>query len=137
MARPFRTLGVKAEAFVRLEARGEDRKTILQTIFGLDVDKDDKKLINKADQQMYRWRHHPGAEEIWQDEVKQQMRLYVPRAVSRIGKQIDDENGWLANKASNDVLTMAKNAGVLQTEEKALSVKIEGMPDIGSPDDDV
>jgi len=135
MARPTGPMTARIENFIRMEARGESADDILKTVFNLDPDTCDPKEKNKAYQQMYRWRHRPDADAIWQDELKRVVRRYVPTAVNRIRSQINSDTEWLANKAANDVLTMAGRVGVVKNEETALTVQVTGMPDIGSPDE--
>ena len=135
MARPFAPMTARIENFIRMEARGEDHATILQELFHLGPDCDPK-AKNTAESQMWRWRHRPDAQAIWDDEMKARVRRCVPRAVSRLELQVDDDNGWLANKAANDMVNLAKSTGVFANEEKAINVQINGLPDIGSPDED-
>ena len=134
MARPFGPMTAKMENFIRAEARGEPHDKILREQFGVDENSDPKDKA-RAEQYMFRWRHRPDAEAIWQDELKATVRRRVPASVNRITKQIDSETDWLANKAANDILTLAGRIGVIKTEETALQVQIQGMPEIGSPDD--
>ena len=136
MARPLAPLTARIENFIRMEARGECADDILREIFHLDPENCDPKVKANAYQQMYRWRHRPDAEAIWQDELKATVRRRVPASVGRITKQIDSDTDWLANKAANDILTLASRIGVIKTEETALQVQIQGMPEIGSPEDD-
>ena len=136
MARTLGRMTAKIENFIRAEARGEPHDKILLEHFGIDENSDPKER-NRAEQQAWRWRHRPDAEAIWQDELKATVRRRVPASVNRITKQIDSDTDWLANKAANDILTLAGRIGVIKTEETALQVQIQGMPDIGSPDDDV
>jgi len=68
--------------------------------------------------------------------MKARVRRRVPAAVERLEKQIDNENDWVANKAANDFIGLAKTVGIFQNEEKAVNVRIEGMPDLGSPEDE-
>lgn len=135
MARPTGPMTARIEQFIRMEARGEPADDILREIFKLDPDNCDPKEKNKAYQQMFRWRHRPDAEAIWQDELRAVVRRHVPVSIGRINKQIDSDTEWLANKAANDVITLASRIGVIRTEETALKVEINGMPDLGSPDD--
>lgn len=136
MARPTGPMTARVEQFIRMEARGEPADDILREIFHLDPDNCDPKEKNRAYQQMYRWRHRPDADAIWQDELRAVVRRCVPNAAFRIKNQIDSSTEWLANKASNDVITLASRIGVIRTEETALKVEISGMPDIGSPDEE-
>ena len=137
MARPTGPMTAKIESFIRMEARGESADDILREIFKLDPETCDPAETNKAYQQMWRWRHREDAQAIWDDEVRSVVRHCIPRAVHRLKSQVDNQNDWVANKASNDVINLAKTTGIFQDNEKAISVKIEGLPDIGSPDDDV
>lgn len=135
MARPHRRMDAQIENFIRMEARGEDYDTILRETFGEEAVTDPIKR-NAAQSAMSRWRQRDDFQAIWDDEMKARVRRCVPRAVGRLEKQIDNENDWVANKAANDVVNLAKTTGIFQSEEKAINVKIEGMPEIGSPDAD-
>lgn len=136
MARPLAPMTAKIENFIRMEARGECADDILRQIFNIDPETCDEKTKQNCYQKMYRWRHRPDAEAIWQDELKATVRRRVPAAMNRIKTQVDSDTEWLANKAANDVITLASRIGVIKTEETALNVQIQGMPDIGSPDDE-
>jgi hypothetical protein len=123
------------ENFIRAEARGEPHEKILEEQFGLPPGSDPV-LIRKAEQKMYRWRHHPDAEAIWKDELAATVKRRLPGAINRINRQIESDNDWVANKAANDYVLLAKAIGYIQSQENALTVRVEGMPDIGSPDDE-
>ena len=45
-----------------------------------------------------------------------------------------EKDDWLQNKAANDLLNYGKQQ-IYGDEEKTVHVQIDGMPDIGSPDD--
>jgi len=57
------------------------------------------------------------------------------KAMNKIVEQIDNDNQWLANKAANDVLTRASKT-VIGEDENAVTVKIQGLPELGTPDSD-
>ena len=135
MARRKQPLNARIENFIRMEARGEDHETILIEIFGKETANDPVKR-NAAESTIYRWRRRDDYQAVWDDEMKARVRRCVPRAVGRLERQVDNENDWVANKAANDVVNLAKTTGIFQAEEKAINVQITGMPDIGSPDDD-
>jgi len=134
MGRPFAPMNAKIESFIRMEARGIDHNEIIKTLFGQEY-LDDPVKKNAAQSKLTRWRHRPDAQAIWDDEIRNVVRQCIPSAVNRIKKQVDDDNGWLANKAANDVVNLAKTTSIFQSDDKAIKVQIEGMPDIGSPDD--
>ena len=135
-----RVSGTKATAkqdlFVRMEACGDGRAEILKAVFGLDPQTADPRLVNNADVQMSRWRRKPWYDEIWKDEVRRISISMSSAALKKIKSQINDDNGWLANKAANDSLTFAKPL-IWGEDEKAMTVRVEGMPELGHPDDDV
>ena len=134
MARPISRLTAQMENVIRAEARGEPHADILEKYFGLPPGSDEKDIHN-AECKMWRWRKRPDFKAIWDDELTATVRRRVPGAVSRINSQVDNQNDWVANKAANDIITLAKSLGVIKSEETALNVKIEGLPDLGSPDD--
>ena len=133
MPKKLAPMTARIENFIRAEARGEPYEIILREQFGLTLD-DDPKAINRAKQQMWRWRHRPDAKAIWEDELAARVRRRVPGAINRIEQQIDCSTDWLANKAANDIVTLAKSLGVIRSEETAINVQIQGMPEIGAPD---
>lgn len=135
MPRPLSPMTKTIENYLRDKARGTPPETLLERYFKVDKDSD-QKARNKAFQQMWRWDHRPDADAIWQDEIKTMIRRGVPASIDRIIAQVDSDTEWLANKAANDTLNWASRTGVIKTEETALQVNIQGMPDIGSPDDD-
>ena len=134
MPRPEAPLNARIERFIRAEARGEPHDKILKEFFDVD-ENTDPKVKNKAEQQIFRWRHRSDYETIWQDELRTAVRRHVPVSLDRIKLQVDSNTEWLANKAANDVISLASRMGVIKTEETALQVQIQGMPEIGSPDD--
>ena len=141
MSNKHQPLSDKAKSFIQMEVRGVPKENIMQALFGIPLDCKDEKLMNKASQQMYRWRHHPEAKAYWDTELSEMIKDALPGAVRTLIKQSGNDDGevkkgWLANKASNDLANLAKNIGVIKTEETALQIQINGMPDIGSPDDD-
>lgn len=134
MARPLGPMTARMENVIRAEARGESHDKVLE-YFGLPPDAD-KKARHNAECRISDWRKRPDFKAIWEDELAATVRRRVPGAVNRLNNQIDNQNDWVANKASNDVIALAKALGVIRTEETAVKVQIEGMPDLGAPDDD-
>ena len=57
----------------------------------------------------------------------------VGKALTTLAKQMDDKNGWLANKACNDILTQSK--AFTGNDENTVLVKVEGMPELGVPEE--
>lgn len=138
MPKPRRPLNAKQENAIRAEARGEDHMFILHEYMDLPEDADSA-AINAADCRLRRLRQRPEYDGIWADELKKTVRRHVPGALQTIIKQAKNEpNDWLANKAANDCLTFAGRIGaVANEEEKEVVVRVEGMPELGTPDQDV
>lgn len=136
MPRPKQPMNAKQELFTRMTARGESRKDILKAVFDLDVQTATEAQVHAADGRMHRWRRHPDFEKIWKDEVRSILFHCTSEAVNVIkGQMRDTKVPWLQNKAANDVLQYGK-AQIFGDEDKQITVKVEGMPDIGSPDDE-
>jgi len=133
MPRPRSPMTAKIENCIRADARGEPHDKIMEEFLGITKDSTPQER-NKAEQQLYRWRHRPDADAIWQDELRAVVRRHVPCSIGKIRSQIESNTDWLANKAANDVITLASRIGVIRTEETAMKVEISGMPDLGSPD---
>ena len=131
MARPYGPMTALMENVIRAEARGEPAQQIIFEFFGC---KPSDPGYHSAECKMSRWRKRPDYKAIWDDELSAVVRRHVPGAVRRLNSQVDNENDWVANKASNDVLALAKSLGVVRSEETAIKVQIEGMPELGSPD---
>lgn len=124
------------KGFIRDDARGVPTDELIRRWMHVEPNNFTDKEKNKYAQRVFRWRHHSQYDIIWNDEVKQLLKRNVPASIARIGQQIDSDTEWLANKAANDTLNWASRTGVIKTEETALQVQIQGMPEIGSPEDD-
>ena len=124
------------EKFIRMEANLCSREEKLREIFGLDVLTSDIKAVHAADQKMCRWRKHPMFDQIWKDELsKQDYADYsLARQVLRQGMK-QDQDKWLAMNSAINVISNG-NKRIYQDEQNTVHVHVEGMPDLGSPDDD-
>ena len=128
-------LTAQQELFIRLSAQGKTRPEILNEVFNIDSSKMTKEELNKYDMKMSRWRKLPEFESIWKDEVKSILYGCTAEAIQVIKGQLREDIPWLKNKAANDLLSYGKQQ-IYGDEERAVHVKIEGMPEIGSPDGD-
>ena len=135
MARPMGKMTALMENVIRAEARGEPWPEIYEKYFGLPPGSDRKK-IHAVQERIHKWRKRLDYNAIWEDELAARVRRRVPGAISRIDRQIDGDNDWLANKAANDYLGLAKTLGVIKSEETAVKVEIGGLPELGVPDPD-
>jgi hypothetical protein len=127
---------VKLDKFIRMEANLVSREEKLRVLFGLDVKTATDRELNNADVMMCRWRKHPMYDAIWKDELaKQDYEDYsLARQVLRKGMK-QDQDKWLAMNSAVNVISNG-NKRIYQDDNSTVHVRIEGLPDIGSPDDD-
>ena len=94
---------------------------------------DDKKKLANGRARLAALRRKESFLEYYRSLVTEWSVHNVGRALVKLAYQIDDPNGWLANKAANDILTQSKRM-VLGNDENEITVKIEGLPEIGEPE---
>lgn len=100
---------------------------------GLEYIPEEDAAAQKAVRRVMSWaEYHTLYTEVLHSEI---MRMY-PGALDRLAQQIDDEkNPWLANKAANDIATRYDR--LMQKDEgNTVTIKFEGMPEIGVPDEE-
>lgn len=133
MPRERMPLNAKQELFIRMSARGCSRREIMQEVFGVDLDTAPANVITAKDVQMHRWRKLPEFDSVWKDEVRTILQACSSEAISVIREQMRSEEGWLRNKAAMDLLNYGKGQ-IYGEDDKTVHVQIEGLPEIGSPD---
>ena len=92
-----------------------------------------KEERSKAKRTLHKWMRMPGFAECYRSIVREVALQGFGRATKRIIEQMDDSNGWLANKAANDVLTRFAPS-VMGENEREVVVRVEGMPTLGAPE---
>lgn len=127
------TFGINAKQAMacRLLAEGHSEEEVMAVFFhiGPDSTYGDKQKARKT---LHKWMRDPGFQECYRAIVKEVAFTSFGPAVARIRKQVDDPNGWLANKASNDIITRFGPA-VMGEESREVVVRVEGAPVLGSP----
>jgi hypothetical protein len=93
----------------------------------------DKKKLQNGKSKLQSLRRKPAFLEYYRSIVTEWSVHNVGRALLKIADQINDPNSWLANKAANDILTQSKRM-IIGDEENTVTVKIEGMPELGEPE---
>ena len=94
---------------------------------------DDKKKIQNGKSRLQQLRRKPAFLDYYRSIITEWSVHNVGRALMRLSTQIDDSSPWLANKAANDILTQSKRM-ITGNEENTVTVKIEGMPELGEPE---
>lgn len=129
-------MSVKQEKFIRMKAQGKSRAEILKEIFNLDMETASEREIRNADNRMCDWKKHPEYERVWKSEIRDVLLGITGEAVQVIAGQLNKtELPWLQNKAANDILNYGKQQ-IYGNEENEVTIRIEGMPELGMPDGD-
>ena len=117
-----------------MEANGATRADKCREIFGVDLATATEAEAHRCDCKMSRWRKHPLFDQAWKEEARRwDYEDYIlARSVFRKGMK-QESDGWLAMNSAVNALNNASKR-IFHDEDSAISVKIEGMPDIGSPD---
>ena len=126
-------LTVQQEKFVRMQANGCEFPEIIMAIWGMKRE-DDPKAYHNLECKLSEWRKHPKYEEVWKDEVRKQDYSDYILARQVLRKSMRNEDKWLAMQSAVNSLN---NSGkrIFRDEENTVTVRIEGMVDLGSPDD--
>jgi len=126
-------LTVQQDQFVRMEANGLSSPEIIKALWGLEKGQEH---YHSMECKLTRWRKHPKYTETWLDEVRKADFADYAKSRSTLRKAMNDygEDKWLAMNAANSVMS-ATGKKIFGNEEATFTVKVTGMPDIGSPDD--
>lgn len=124
-------LNARQALAARLQATGVEESEILAVVFNVGPDADEK-AKKKAKRDLHKWMRMPEYAECYKAIVTEIAMPAYGYAQSKIISQINDKSGWLANKAANDVINMYKPI-IMGEDSKQITVKIEGMPDMGEP----
>ena len=133
------TLGLNKDQFMACEmlARGWSEDRIKETIWHVNKDSPLGER-QKAARKLHAWMEDPKFVEGYRAIVRQIAFPACGAAIQRLLKQVgieDEKWGFLSNKAANDILTRLW-AAVMGDDDKQIVVKVEGMPDLGTPDAD-
>ena len=94
----------------------------------------DNSKVAKYVRKVRRIMENPKVWDAYRGLLREVVAPYLARAMNRIGQQVDEEKDkWLANKAANDVLTRFMPM-VLGEDDKKVVIEFEGMPKLGTPD---
>lgn len=139
MARPMiyqrDHLTLEQERYVRMVANGYSTPEIIWELWKMKKE-DDPKAYHNLECKLSRWRKHPMWEATWKDEVAKYDFSDYSKARRTLRRGMDDEKDkWLALQSAINVLNQA-GARIFKDENNTVTVKIEGLPEIGAPDGD-
>lgn len=131
------TFGLNTQEAVACEmlARGETEADVMMVLWGFDYKNATPSEKHTYTKKLHAIKRKPGFKECFETIVR--LSVYEPfaRAKRRIERQIDSENEWVANKASNDFLNRYGHYVDGTGDSKEIVVRIEGAPKLGSPDE--
>ena len=126
-------LTVEQDRFVRMEANGYSTAEIILEMYGMKRE-DDPKAYHNLECKLSNWRDHPKYEETWKDEVrKQDFKDYITARKVLRRSMNQEKDGWLAMQSAVNAMNNSSKR-IYQGEDSAVTVKIEGLPDLGTPD---
>ena len=127
---PKAELTVQQDQFVRMEANGISGPDIIKALWNASPEDSN---YHAYECRLSRWRKHPKYTEVWMDEVRKNDFGDYVKARKTLRKSMDDPDHWLAMQSAVNVMTTAGKR-IYGNEDNTVSVRIEGLPDIGSPD---
>ena len=117
----------------QLVFQGKSNKEIAIEV--LDADPKDRNDLLKKVKRVKRLTESKKFEEYYKSLIKEWTIHNVGKALNKLSEQIDSNQPWLANKASNDILQRAPKTLIGDDSENTVVVKVEGMPELGVPEE--
>lgn len=108
--------------------------TDMQIIEEIWPEKTEKKQKENARRRLRKLREDEKFQEYYRTLIKEWSIHHVGEALIELASQMHDKNGWLRNKACNDILMQSKQ--FIGNDENTVVVKVEGMPELGIPDEE-
>lgn len=123
---------------VQLMADGHSLDDIAICVFDCRDEKgvyNDPAKVRKAKAKLVQWRRSEKVQAAYKALLLEGMMPAIAQAANKLVQQISDPQAWLANKAANDVLTRFMPQ-LFQSDSNTIVVKVEGMPQLGTPEND-
>lgn len=112
--------------------RGFTDEEIVKELWPDKLETDNK--LRAAKERLRNLRKNEKFQEYYRSIITEWSVHNVGKALNKLSEQIDSNQPWLANKAANDVILQSK-ALISGTDDNTVRVQIEGMPEIGSPEE--
>lgn len=134
------TFGLTPQQFMAVELIYDGKSATEAARIMFDCRKDDNEFeddptkVQRGAAKIRKWMKDPKCIECYRALVRELARECIGPSIRKLKKQIEDENGWLSNKASNDLLNKFY-ATVMGEDDREVHVVVEGMPKLGEPDD--
>ncbi len=126
-------LNIKETAICRMYAYGKPIDEILYYHYGVDG-ASTPKAREKARKALKKLMDRPEFEECFRAIVRQETQGLYAQSLQKVAKQMRDDDGWLGNKAANDIMNRWHDS-VMGVNSNEVVVRVEGMPTLGTPQD--
>lgn len=128
---PKADLTVQQDQFVRMEANGLSSPDIIKALWNVSKGEEG---YHALECRLSRWRKHPKYTDIWMDEVRKNDFGDYVKARATLRKSMDADDQWLAMQSAVNVMATAGKR-IYGQEDNTIHVQVEGLPEIGSPDE--
>lgn len=134
------TFGITRQQFQAVQLMAEGKTLDEIAVICFDCRAEDGVSLDRQKQRKYReklvaWRRSEKVQAAYKALLLEGMMPAIAQAAQKLVEQIRDPQGWLANKAANDVLTRFMPQ-LFHEDSSTITVKVEGMPELGVPDND-
>lgn len=132
------TFGLTKTQFLACEMifSGKSAREVARLLFPCnkkDTLEEDPSKVEYYARTIRKWMKDEKFKDCYKALLKELAYSTVGSSLQRLTKQLADNNGWLANKAANDILNKLY-AVVMDENQNQVVVKVEGMPELGEPD---
>lgn len=114
-----------------MEAQGKSDDEILLVCFG---EAENAVAKNRQKRQLKKWRELDEYQDAYRRTVRAIAGAVYGKALAKISEQIDSDNPWVAQNAAREILSRYGDI-LMGKEDKSITVKIDGMPTLGTPED--
>ena len=135
-----RSLGISRKQLFALQMRadGKDLDEIARRSFDCTDERqaEDPAKLERAKIIVRKWFRSPVVNDAYRQIMRDTLIDFLGPAIWKLKEELNKpDSPWLENKAANDIINKAFPL-LFGEEEKSIVVKVEGMPDLGTPDAD-
>lgn len=116
----------------RLLAEGKSDEEVMLAVFGGDGT---EACARKNRKKLTEWKRMDEFVKCFRAIVNESGMGLYGRAMGKMVEQLDNKNPWVAQTAAREILTRF-TPSLMGTEDKTVNVRVEGMPQLGTPPPD-
>ncbi len=132
--KPRKGLTEQQKLYVKMVINGMQREEIMLQLFGIDIKTADKKVVNRYDQTLWRWRQLPEYDKEWKKCWRDRWGKLTYQAMGVIEEGMQDSAlPWRRTQSANLAISYGQKA-MAGEEAGVIKVQVMGMPELGSPE---